>query len=125
MIPDDHPSHSIRPVAVRPRPGRALKARRKEEDPVKILIALDDSPHSERAVQFVTRVRWPAGSRVIVATVMRPAPPVIAPSCGSADAGAMDQERRIHHEAIVTRAQDRLRAAGMSTEGRILEGDPR
>ena len=54
---------------------------------MKILIALDDSPHSERAVQFVTRVRWPAGSRVIVATVIRPVMPGKAPSGSLADTG--------------------------------------
>ena len=72
---------------------------------MKILIALDGSPHSEGAIQFVTRMRWPAGSRVIVATVIR--------------------KQRTHREAITTRAQDQLRAAGLSTEHRIVKGDPR
>ena len=39
---------------------------------MKILIALDASPHSERALDFVTRMRWPAGSRVIVLSVLQP-----------------------------------------------------
>ena len=39
---------------------------------MRILIGVDQSPHSERAVRFVTRMRWPAGSRVIVASVMTP-----------------------------------------------------
>lgn len=39
---------------------------------MKILIALDDSAHSARAVRFVLRMRWPAGSRVIVANVLAP-----------------------------------------------------
>jgi len=45
---------------------------------MRILIAVDQSPHSERAVQFVSRMRWPAGSRVIVASVMTPplSPPI-------------------------------------------------
>ena len=33
---------------------------------MKILIALDASVHSERALAFVSRMRWPAGSRVVV-----------------------------------------------------------
>src|ERR1041385_1934860 len=45
---------------------------------MRILIGVDQSPHSERAVLFVSRMRWPAGSRVIVASVMTPplSPPV-------------------------------------------------
>ena len=90
------------------------------------MIALDDSPHSEQAVRFVTRMRWPAGSRVIVTTVVRLALPAMASSCVPA-ARPVDpgRERTTHDEGIVTRAQDRLRASGMSAEGRIVEGDPR
>jgi len=94
---------------------------------VKILIALDDSAHSERAVQFVTGMRWPAGSRVIVVTVMRSDPTIRSSSGKSAGAKPSDHcaELELHCEAVVTRAQDRLRESGMSTEGRIVEGDPR
>ena len=63
-----HPSHCGHG---RSRPN--LDGTEKGETTLRILIALDDSPHSEPAVQFVTRVRRPAGSRVIVATVIRPA----------------------------------------------------
>ena len=94
---------------------------------MRILIALDDSPHSERAVQFVIGMRWPAGSRVIAATVMRHTLSSMVPaSASAADLPAdLARERRLEHEAVVTRAQDRLRAAGLPTEGRVVEGDPR
>ncbi len=69
---------------------------------MKILLAVNDSTHSERAVRFVTGMRWPAGSRVIVATL-----------------------EQLRCASAVTSTQARLRAAGISTELRVVEGDPR
>jgi nucleotide-binding universal stress UspA family protein len=94
---------------------------------MKIMIALDDSPHSARAVEFVTRMKWPAGSRVIVATVMRPAERTATRAQDEADLapGELVTEQRLHHEAIITRAQSTLREAGLPTERRIAEGNPR
>jgi len=74
---------------------------------VKILIAVDDSRHSERAIAFVSHMRWPAGSRMIVAHVTSPAVPE-KPLAGGVD-----------------RAQDQLREAGLATERRVAEGDAR
>jgi nucleotide-binding universal stress UspA family protein len=94
---------------------------------VKILIAVDDSPDSERAVEFVTRMRWPAGSRVIVMTAWQP----IAVAVNMHYAGPIPppvehlQAQRRRHRAVVDRTQGLLRAVGFSTEGRIMEGDPR
>jgi nucleotide-binding universal stress UspA family protein len=93
---------------------------------MKIVIAVDDSPHSERAVNFVRRVSWPAGSRVVVVTVFQPivAPltPVYEPSTFLADQIA-DLKRS--HEDLLSRTGDALRMAGLATETRLLEGDPR
>lgn len=93
---------------------------------MKILIALDDSQHSDRALEFVTRMRWPAGSRVIVLTALQP----VATTLGATDApGAvlpgLLEEQRQQLEGLVTRAEATLREAGFSTEGRVLVGDPR
>jgi nucleotide-binding universal stress UspA family protein len=80
------------------------------------MIAVDDSPHSDRAVALAARMRWPAGSRVIVASVIQsaPAPPGID----------LEASRR-RGEVAVARARSLLRGAGLSTEARILEGDAR
>ena len=92
---------------------------------MKILIALDDSPHSERALEFVTRMRWPAGSRVIVLTTLQPVDTGPAPieAHGTVLAVSPQQQRRF--EGLVARAEGTLREAGFSTEGRVLVGDPR
>lgn len=76
---------------------------------MRILIAVDDSVPSERAVEFVRELRWPAGSCAIVATVRH---------AGEADATAPPH-------AGVDRLRDQLRVSGMSAESRTLEGDPR
>src|SRR5713101_8158808 len=93
---------------------------------MKILIALDASPHSERALEFVTRMRWPAGSRVIVLSVIQP---VVSPVAGPYEPGAaevelMAEQRRVL-EGLVSDAERRLRENGFSTESRVLAGDPR
>ncbi len=94
---------------------------------MKILIAVDDSPHSERAVEFVTRMRWPAGSRVIVVTACHPAVAAVTAIYPGAMSLPLEsfQEQRRKAQAVVDRAQGLLRRAGFATEGRIVEGDPR
>ena len=93
---------------------------------MKILIALDASPHSERAVDFVARIRWPAGSRVMVLSVMQP---VTHPAAGPYDAATLEAEmiaeRCQRLEDVVSSAERRLRENGFATEGRVLVGDPR
>ena len=91
---------------------------------MRILIGVDQSPHSERAVRFVTRMRWPAGSRVIVAGVMTPplSPPVAGVDAGVSLVGA---EQVAETKARVTELESELRAAGMATETRTPTGDPR
>lgn len=93
---------------------------------MKILIALDASPHSEQALEFVTRMRWPAGSRVIVLSVMQPiASPVTGPFEPGAATDELMEEQRKALEELVSRAERRLRETGFSTEARVRAGDPR
>lgn len=94
---------------------------------MKILIAVDDSPHSARAVRFVTRMRWPAGSRVIVANVLVPAltPPVAGVESGVPLLIEVTEPQRQQARELVARAEAELREAGIATENRIPTGDPR
>jgi nucleotide-binding universal stress UspA family protein len=93
---------------------------------MKILIALDDSEHSDRALDFVTRMRWPAGSRVIVVSALQTETALLA---GAQVPHAPDvmllEERRRRLEDVLAGAQETLRAAGFTTECRVLIGDPR
>lgn len=94
---------------------------------MRILIAVDQSPHSARAVRFVSRMRWPAGSRVIVASVMTPPlpPPVAGVDAGVSLMVEVSAEQVAETRARVAEAEAELRAAGIATESRTPTGDPR
>ena len=94
---------------------------------MRILIAVDQSPHSERAVRFVTRMRWPAGSRVIVASVLTPplTPAVTGGGGGPPVMFDVSAEQSTEVQTLVARAEFELRAAGIATEIRLSTGDPR
>ena len=81
---------------------------------MKILIGIDDSATSKRALDYVSRIRWPAGSTVLVATVLRP---VFGTSPD-------DPERVKFSTDLVERAGQRPREAGLATATRLLEGEP-
>ena len=88
---------------------------------VKILVAIDDSPEAERAVDFVTRVRWPAGSRVLVVTVTEP---IMALAANGTARPGVAARNGATLRALLVRAEHALRAAGFPTEARIERGDP-
>lgn len=94
---------------------------------MRILIGVDQSPHSERAVHFVARMRWPAGSRVIVANVMTPplSPPVAGVDAGVSLMVEVTPEQVAEATARVAEAEAELRAVGIATENRVPTGDPR
>ena len=94
---------------------------------MKILVAVDDSPHSARAVRFVTRMRWPAGSRVLVANVVTPAltPPRIGSESGVPLLLEVSEEQLRQARELVEQAEEQLREAGIASEGRVPSGDPR
>ena len=94
---------------------------------MKILIAVDDSPHSERAVRFVARMRWPAGSRVVAVHVLTP---VLTPPGAGGESGVpllieVSEEQRQHGRALASRAESELREAGIAAESRLPTGDAR
>jgi len=94
---------------------------------MKILVAVDDSPHSERAVRFVARMRWPAGSRVIVVNVMTPVltPPVVGGDGGVPLMIEVTEEQRQQARTVTGRSEAALRESGIAAESRLPAGDPR
>jgi nucleotide-binding universal stress UspA family protein len=93
---------------------------------MKILIALDDSLHSVQALRFVSRMRWPGGSRIIVLSVLSP---LVGTAAASAELSGQSRqvldERRVQLEELVGNAERELGESGFATEGRIEVGDPR
>ena len=93
---------------------------------MKILIGVDDSPHSKAAIEFVCKMTWPMNTKVIVLSVVQPvvvayaevyAPTVLPPE-------TMDGTTRMHQE-IASNAEQTLQAGSLTTEALVLRGDPR
>jgi nucleotide-binding universal stress UspA family protein len=92
---------------------------------MKILLAIDGSPHSQDAVDEVARRPWPSNSTIRVLSVIQPYTP---PATEIALAAVVDDVRRqltAEAEHLVIRAAEGLRAGSVSTETAVREGDPR
>jgi nucleotide-binding universal stress UspA family protein len=95
---------------------------------MKILLATDGSPCSERAVKEVARRPWPADSQVRVVSVVEPPGPLAAePYMGLADYfEEAEALKRKEAGAALESAAEKLRAGGgiqVSTE--VLTGSPK
>jgi nucleotide-binding universal stress UspA family protein len=94
---------------------------------MKIVLGFDDSPHAQRALQWICEQRWPERVRVVVVSAVRMPLTVYAEVYVPAvsfppDAG---DDLRQHHVELAARAQTELRVAGLEAETRVLQGDPR
>ncbi len=94
---------------------------------MKILIAVDDSPHSQAAVEFVRRATWPAGSEVLVLSAVRPPvnvySEIYAPSIP--DTEAVEEAETRTHQDLVSATQRDLAGTGLVARGQVVRGDPR
>jgi nucleotide-binding universal stress UspA family protein len=94
---------------------------------MKILIGVDDSPHSNAALDFVKSMRWPVDTQVTVLSVARTT--VVAYSM--VDAGPVSWLQEVEREQVresqelTTRVEIDLRKNGFQTRARVLSGDPR
>lgn len=94
---------------------------------MKILIGLDDSEQSKRAVETVRALPWPAGTTVLVVSVVKPlltAYPeiyaVVTTQLMEAESELRSRQHRMADEVAAG-----LRAAGLRVETRVPDGDPR
>jgi len=93
---------------------------------MKILIGVDDSPHSAAALEFVKRMTWPGGSEAVVVSAVRTAVALYSEvfiPVGQAE--SITDDLRKYHEELVARAESQLRDCGFKTSTRVLMGDPR
>lgn len=94
---------------------------------MRILIGADDSPHARAAIEFVKKNRWPAGSEACVLAVARPAvgayAEVYAP--GPSFAERVMEDQVAFCEKLAGDAKADLESAGIKTESRVMQGDPR
>lgn len=94
---------------------------------MKILLAVDDSPYSEAAIEAVASRPWPPGTIIrllsAVEHIVPPAAELWYDAGGSLERAR--QELTSHYEKLITRAADQLRAKGMTVETVVRDGDPR
>jgi nucleotide-binding universal stress UspA family protein len=94
---------------------------------MKILIAVDDSPHSNAALDLVKSMQWPGDTRVTVLSVCRPA----VAAYSMVDVGPMtwvkeaDEEAMREHQELAARVEGDLQKNGFGTTARVVVGDPR
>ena len=94
---------------------------------MRVLIGVDDSPHSKATLGFVKALPWPAATRMLVASSLAPEGTQFGayePAAAVRAAGMVERIREFHQE-LVNRSLKELAEAGLNAEGRILEGDPR
>jgi nucleotide-binding universal stress UspA family protein len=93
---------------------------------MKVLLAVDGSPHSQDAVDEIARRPWPPEITIRVLSVIQPYTP---PATEFVLAGATleDMRRRQTSEAedLTARAAATVKAASVTTETVVREGDPR
>lgn len=94
---------------------------------MRILLALDGSPSSDRARALVASLAWPEGSAVRIVAALDVAPalwggpwiPAIP-----ADADALEDEAVAELTRVLTEARPSLEAAGLAVEAELLRGRP-
>lgn len=110
-------------AAERARPGSAVLHRHVEPAAaaggraagggLRVLVGVDGSPGSERAVLDAARLVAPAAGRIILVTVV---------DAGCADHG--DAEQTAWARRLLRRCADQARAAGATVETEIVSGEP-
>lgn len=94
---------------------------------MKVLIGVDESAESGRAIEFVKNMTWPAGTRMIVVSAVQI--PMVAYSeayvPAAVDVVAWNQDLTKIHGELAEREAKRLTGAGLQAEFRVLQGDPR
>ena len=96
---------------------------------MKILLAVDGSPHSEAAIVDVARGSWPDGTIIeILSVIHASAPLAIDPAIVMAASYVEQvQERRRRPTMLVNAARDRIEgdAWGVQVTTKIIEGNPK
>src|SRR5687767_10566625 len=95
---------------------------------MKILLAIDGSPHSEAAIVDVARGSWPDGTAIEILSVIHASALAIDPAIVMAAVYVEQiEERRRRPTMLVNAARDRIEgdAWGVRVTTKIIEGNPR
>lgn len=113
--------------------GRAVRIARRgpvngNGAPPRIIVGVDGSSESERAVRAVGERDWPGGTQVRIIAVDDGTSPTrvahIMPNAAAMITGC-NEEVAVHTRAMVEWAQEDLSAIGLDASIAVFEGDPR
>lgn len=90
-----------------------------------VLIGVDDSPFSKAAIDQVTKMPWPAGTKFHI--VSASAPVFIGPGEAAAPGAIAEliEQQEKFHRGIADKAAARIQAAGFSATAKMVPADPR
>src|SRR5688572_14178439 len=94
---------------------------------MKILLAVDDSKHSDAAAEAVARGLWPPGSTVRVLSAYTTFIPIDVSALYAVTAIGPDLEKAARDQAlaVVERSASKIRKAGLVVETNVEAGDAR
>ena len=94
---------------------------------MRILLAIDDSPHSQAVVDGVAQQPWPTGSMMRVLNVVKPLPPAGTELWYTAgfDFAVTEKELASHARDLTSGVAGKLAAAGLNADASVRTGDPR
>lgn len=93
---------------------------------MKILLAVDGSPHSQAAVDEVKQRPWPSKSTVRVLSVIQPyTPPATEFVLAGATLEDMRRQQTSEAEQLTAGVADAVKGTNVSTQTAVREGDPR
>ena len=91
---------------------------------MRILLAVDDSEHSNAATKSILERPWPTGSTVRVLFVVQIYTPIPIPT-GVLDYEALTQSLLKGAQGVIDRTTAKLGALGVTIESGMRQGDPR
>jgi nucleotide-binding universal stress UspA family protein len=94
---------------------------------MKILVGIDESSHSEAALEFVKKMKWPEGTQFNMLSAIQPLINSYAMVELPVPATVEDATREIHQarQETAARLERGLRERGFKSEAHIVIGDPR
>jgi nucleotide-binding universal stress UspA family protein len=91
---------------------------------MRILLAVDDSEHSNAAIKGILERPWPAGSTIRVLFVVELYTPIPIPT-GVVDNEAVTQSLLKEAQKVVDRTTTQLSVLGVQIESSVRQSDPR
>jgi nucleotide-binding universal stress UspA family protein len=93
---------------------------------MKILLAVDGSPHSDAAVHEVISRPWPQGSVVRIVSAVQPyTPPVTEIVLAGATLESITRQQTEQAAQLTSQVAESVRQAGLEVETAVRQGDPR